>query len=205
MPDVRLPIHRDRRDTVRGLRNNVRTTTEEELDVVIRKNAEISDCGTYLWWLRRSWRDGNGEIICFITLNPSTADAQQDDTTIRRCIGFARAWGYSALSVRNLFPYRATHPTALLAAPDPAGGPRGDIELLAGCTAHTTVVAWGAFVPFQRDRQVLALIAQAFPDKHLMCLGVTNQGRPRHPLYVPKTQPLMIYQSPARLEDSPCP
>ena len=60
-------------------------------------------------------------------LNPSTADDRRDDPTIRRCMAFACAWGYSALE-RNLFAWRATDPRELLVASDPTGGPRGDRE-----------------------------------------------------------------------------
>ena len=165
----------------------------------VRKSAELSSCGHYRWWLRRVWDIGNGEVVCFLMLNPSTADASQDDPTIRRCLSFAQAWGFSALSVRNLFPYRATDPRALLTAPDPLGGGRGDVELLAGCTAHTTVAAWGASVPFNRDKTALALIARTFPDKVLYCLGLTKRGHPRHPLYVARTEPLIPYPIDAHL------
>ena len=80
----------------------------------MKRSAEISECGKYRWWLRRRWADG--PVVCFVMLNPSTADAEQDDPTIRRCIGFAQAWGCGALEVRNLFPFRATNPADMLKA-----------------------------------------------------------------------------------------
>jgi hypothetical protein len=158
----------------------------------LNRSAEVSDCGRYRWWLRRSWThfDAQGQhtpgkgVCCFVMLNPSTADHRQDDPTIRRCIGFARRWGYSILSVRNLFPWRATDPAELFRAETVTGGQRGDQELLAACTADLTVVAWGAAVPFERDRQALAMFAEHFPGVPLYCLGKTKAGKPRHPLYV---------------------
>ena len=161
---------------------------------VLHKSAELSTCGQYRWWLRRQWAGGNGQIVCFIMLNPSTADADLDDPTIRRCIGFAQDWGFSMLSVRNLFAYRATDPKTLLSVQDPVGGSRGNAELLAGCTAHITVVAWGSYVPWDRDRSALAMIEAHFPGKQLLCLGITKHGKPRHPLYVPASQPLVPYE-----------
>lgn len=158
----------------------------------IHRSAEISECGRYRWWLRRSWtlRDdrwlrvpGRG-VCCFVMLNPSTADAERDDPTIRRCIGFAKKWGYDTLSVRNLFPYRATNPKELLTASHVTGGTRGDVELLAAMTANLVVCAWGANVPFSRDKEALAMFDDQFPGVQLYCLGVTKQGFPRHPLYV---------------------
>ena len=159
-----------------------------------RKSAALSPDGRYRWWLRRQWHGGNNQVVCFIMLNPSTADASVDDPTIRRCVGFARDWGYSTLSVRNLFPYRATHPKDLLIALDPAGGDRGENELLAGLTAHLTVLAWGAFVPFERQAKVLYLFRSVFRGKLLYCLGLTKKEFPRHPLYVRKTQQLILYR-----------
>ena len=108
----------------------------------------------------------------------------QDDPTIRRCINFARDWGYDTLSVRNLFPWRATDPSELRTAHEVTGGSRGDAELLAACTANLTVVAWGAGVPFCRDREVLLMFGDQFPGVKLYCLGTTKHGHPRHPLYV---------------------
>jgi hypothetical protein len=119
-------------------------------------------------------------------LNPSTADAKSDDPTIRRCMGFARQWGYDTLSVRNLFPWRATDPDELsdVDKPTVTGGYRGDIELLAAATADLVVAAWGAKVPFGRDSEALSLLQKQFPAKRLYCLGTTKNGFPRHPLYV---------------------
>lgn len=147
----------------------------------LTRSAEVSECGRYRWWLRRSWhRGGNGKVACFLMLNPSTADANIDDPTIRRCVTFTRAWGYSTLSVRNLFPFRATEPRELLGAQAPTGGNRGNAELLAARTADLVVVAWGAWVPFDRDREALAMLA----GTPLLCLGRTKEGKPRHPLYL---------------------
>lgn len=157
----------------------------------IHRSAEISDCGRYRWWLRRHWKffengihvPGKG-ICCFVMLNPSTADGTQDDPTIRRCIKFAQDWGYDTLSVRNLFAWRATDPRELFHAESVTGGPRGDTELLAACTANLVIAAWGAKVPFERDIQAMDLIRKCFPRVPIYCLGTTKDGKPRHPLYV---------------------
>lgn len=156
----------------------------------ILRSAEVSDCGRYRWWLRRSWTYQNLEgtkrgkgVVCFVMLNPSTADGTQDDPTIRRCILFAQSWGYDTLSVRNLFPWRATDPKELFNATTVTGGHRGDIELLAAMTADLVVAAWGAGVPFDRDVEAMKLF-EAFPNKEIYCLGLTKHGKPRHPLYV---------------------
>lgn len=145
------------------------------------RTAELSDCGRYRWWLRRSWKHGgDGRAVCFVMLNPSTADALADDPTVRRCMGFARSWGFSVLTVRNLFALRATDPKELLTAAEPTGGARGDLELAVAKSADLVVCAWGAGVPFGRDRLALKILA----GKPLHCLGATKAGHPRHPLYV---------------------
>lgn len=158
----------------------------------VHRSAEISECGRYRWWLRRSWQlwtkqgehvPGKG-VCCFVMLNPSTADGTQDDPTIRRCIGFARSWGYNVLSVRNLFAYRATDPRELLNGQGVTGGHRGDMELLAACTADLLIAAWGSGVPFGRDTEALYMFSKHFSGKQIHCLGTTKHGHPRHPLYV---------------------
>lgn len=165
--------------------------TGGEAQFRIHKSAELSDCGRYRWWLRRTWSGGDGRVVCFVMLNPSTADASVDDPTIRRCIGFARDWGYSSLSVRNLFALRATKPKLLLTSVhSPTGGQRGDSALANAITAHTTVVAWGAKVPFLRDAEALKM----FRGHPLWCLGTTKHGKPRHPLYVKREQPLVEFR-----------
>lgn len=167
----------------------------------VSRSAEISECGRYRWWLRRSWKlwDAQGfattgkGVCCFVMLNPSTADALQDDPTIRRCIGFARSWGYDTLSVRNLFAWRATDPRELGKAQNVTGGQRGDSEILAAVTANLLVAAWGAGAPFGRDMDVLELWAKFFPDVPIYCLGTTKHGHPKHPLYVKAdTQPVLF-------------
>src|SRR5262249_14212908 len=91
----------------------------------VRRAAVISDCGRYRYSLTRRWGDAAEPRALFVMLNPSTADAEQDDPTIRRCIGFAKAWGMGSLEVVNLYALRATDPAALLSAPDPIG-PKND-------------------------------------------------------------------------------
>src|SRR5689334_16488446 len=78
---------------------------------VVRKAASISECGRYRYSLHRWW--GAGERLYFVMLNPSTADAEVDDPTIRRCMGFARTLGFDGIGVVNLYAFRATKPADL--------------------------------------------------------------------------------------------
>lgn len=120
--------------------------------------------------------------VVFIGLNPSTADETDDDPTIRRCIGYAKAWGYSGVRMVNLFAYRATKPADLLLAPEPVG-PENDAWLLGFAEDAGLVVAgWGVYgAHLARDTTVKRLL----PNLHY--LRMTKDGHPGHPLYLPKT------------------
>ena len=162
-------------------------------------SAEISLCGRYRYELRRCW-DFRRPAIAWIGLNPSTADADQDDPTLRRCIGFSQAWGYGALVMLNLFALRATDPRAMLAAPEPEG-PRND-EFLCGWAGPPSgrfegvaaiVCAWGNH---GAHRARAANVLQLLGDRYLLSLGVTKHGHPRHPLYVAGDTLARVYPNP---------
>lgn len=124
---------------------------------------------------------GEGLRVAFILLNPSVADASRDDPTVRRCLGFARSWGYGRLDIVNLFAYRATSPAVLRRVPDPIG-PDNDRYLVDVCQrADLVVAAWGnGGLWLDRASQVLTLVSCA----NLVTLGTTQRGQPRHPLYL---------------------
>lgn len=145
----------------------------------IQKSAEISECGLFRWWLRRRWADG--PTVCFVMLNPSVADANQDDPTIRRCIAYAKAWDFGALSVRNMYPYSATKPAHLKQAMrsiDVTGGACGKAELLAARSADLVVCAWGSNASADAQQRVVSLLSPV----PLWCLALTGDGKPVHPL-----------------------
>ena len=150
---------------------------------LITGDAVFDDTGVYRYRLGRRRNSGSGAVT-FIMLNPSTADADVNDPTIRRCIGFAWDWGYRVLAVVNLFAFRATTPRELRRATHPVG-PRNDEHLLTAVDgAELVVAAWGIHGALHgRDREVTALLSTRAP---LTCLGLTKHGLPRHPLYMPK-------------------
>lgn len=141
----------------------------------------FSPCRTYRYTLWREWIGGKGYAM-FVGLNPSTADERQDDPTIRRCIAYAKAWGYSALCMTNLFAFRATEPKDMKAVADPVG-PENDAHLLAMAGgAGVIVAAWGTHGTHRgRDAAVRKLLPA------LYCLALTKDGHPAHPLYLKKT------------------
>jgi hypothetical protein len=158
----------------------------------IIKTAVISPCGKYRYRLTRAW--GNGWFLPFVMLNPSTADANFDDPTIRRCIGFARREGANAIVVVNLFAFRATDPKAMLAEPHRVGpeNERAIYEVAqdAKRAKMPIICAWGAQAGNHAMFTVDYLRAQGAA---LMCLGKTKDGHPRHPLYVKGDHPLEIF------------
>jgi hypothetical protein len=143
-------------------------------------SAVFSACGTWRYELHRELPGGNGTLN-FVMLNPSTADAVRDDPTIRRCIGFARAWGFAHLVVTNLFALRTPEPRRLALASDPVG-PENDRHLVERARgADRVICAWGIHGRLAgRDAHVVTLL----DGVRLEHLGLTRAGQPRHPLYL---------------------
>lgn len=146
---------------------------------VVQRRAGFSRCKSYRYWLIREFTQGCGRCV-FIGLNPSTGDADNDDPTIRRCMGFAQHWGYRHLSVVNLFAYRTPSPAVLKSSASPEGsGNRAALrKALQG--ADCIVAAWGTHGTYQNQAARLAGIWAKHP---LQCFGQTQNRQPLHPLY----------------------
>src|SRR5260221_14621388 len=78
---------------------------QKKTTVYVEKDALISPCGTYRYWLNRWWNK-KLPLAVFIMLNPSDADAVQDDPTINCCVRLAKREGYGGIHVVNLFAFR---------------------------------------------------------------------------------------------------
>lgn len=163
-------------------------------------SATISQCGLYRYTLERKWAIGDRTVL-WVMLNPSTADHEVNDPTIRRCIGFSKAWGYDGLMVGNLYAYRATKPAALWEAGDNIDirGSENDAHLgrMAAC-ASLIVAAWGGNADHRRAVRTLHLLAGLGVVHQL---GATKGGMPLHPLYLPgdlKPVPITVYTPCAR-------
>ena len=155
---------------------------------MIKKSAGISDCGEYRYWLTRAQPHGVGRGRCtFIMLNPSTADAEEDDPTIRRCMNFAWSWGFNNLLVLNLFAYRATSPKDLKIASDPVGpNNKHYFKISSEVESDRVICAWGAHGSYRgQDKTVLGWLFDLGVTP--MALKLTKCGHPGHPLYLPKT------------------
>ncbi|MBX3356447.1 MAG: DUF1643 domain-containing protein [Phycisphaeraceae bacterium] len=150
-------------------------------------DARFSPCRRYRYLLKRRWAREK-PFVLFIGLNPSTADETLDDPTVRRCVGFARSWGYGGLMLANLFAFRSTCPRRLTQVRDPVGPENDDWLVRSARSAGLVVAAWGVHGTLQ-DRAD-AVVGQ-LPD--LYCLGTTRAGAPRHPLYLSANTPLQPF------------
>lgn len=144
----------------------------------MKKGAEISPCGKYRYKLWRIWDDSKPKVL-FIMHNPSTADADEDDPTIRRCIGFAKSWGYGGIYVGNLSPYRATDPYELnklgLTELMPLENWDHVQDMRSKCEIH--ILAHG--IPVVKIRSIWT-----YSKKGWNYLKLTKDKFPCHPLYL---------------------
>ncbi len=150
----------------------------------LEHNAAMSYCGRYRYLLTRQIGPGLATAT-FVMLNPSTADATNDDPTVRRCIGFARRWGCGRLRVLNLFALRATNPAQIRRVADPVGPENRDwfVRALANVQDGPVICAWGVHGEHMgQDRVVLGWLAEIGAEP--MALGTTKRGHPKHPLYL---------------------
>jgi len=146
------------------------------------QNARFSRCKSYRYSLSRAWDGGSGKAL-FIGLNPSSADQREDDPTIRRCVGFAEAWGCNSMEIVNLFAFCATKPEDLKRSATPIG--RNNDRWIAAAIgeAALSIACWGNHGEFLGRS---AKIRDRYPK--LLCLGVNVSGMPKHPLYIKATQ-----------------
>lgn len=162
-------------------------------DLFLERGAVVSNCGKYRYLLRRTW-DFDRMRALFVMLNPSTADAEVDDPTIRSCTRLCRSWGYGSFEVVNLFGFRTTDPQKLAVVTDPIGQ---DNDRIAGGAANrcdVTICAWGAH---KMATGRAAVMKSLMRNKRLavFCLGMTKGGAPKHPLYIKSGTPLVVFYS----------
>lgn len=167
------------------------------------RSAYIDPTGRYRYYLRRIW-DKSLPSLTWIMLNPSIADESIDDPTIRRCLGFAKQWGFGRIIVLNLFAWRSTDPQAMFMHHRNGHdivGPQNDDQLVIpiarrafDCNSRI-FAAWGDCGKTKEQRELIsdrAARVQELPGE-IWCLGVTKKGNPRHPLYVPSNVEPIIY------------
>jgi hypothetical protein len=159
----------------------------------MKMEADLSSDLCYRYSLRRSWDAGAGRCL-FVMLNPSTADALQDDLTIKKCIGFAQKWSFRELEVVNLFALRATYPQRLLEVEDPVGSENDEAIRTALKRSSKIVVAWGD-IPTRIGMRV-AVVNQLLAAVPTHCLGRTRHGNPKHPSRIAYSTSLESWRTP---------
>lgn len=161
-------------------------------DIIVAKYAKISSCGQYRYTLFRRWSTDPIRRVLFVMYNPSTADADLDDPTIRRCIGFAKRFGYNAMEVVNLYAYRSTDPKKLLEVSDPFGPCNYNEVNFAAQEANLVICAWGNNkILNNTDKKIIELLRVHHPT--LYCLKQNKDGSPAHPLYLSSQSELIQF------------
>lgn len=144
----------------------------------------ISEDGRYRYTLERTW-ERVPRFVLWLMLNPSTADGTTNDATIRRCVRYARDWGYGGILVGNLYAYRATQPADLFGHPDPVG-PENDAALLELVGRSSLIVcAWGQRGPDPSRRWNVLRSLGVPTHRQVFALRVNDNGEPGHPLRLP--------------------
>ena len=147
--------------------------------------AVFSDCGAYRYRLERRLSD-DPETLAVVMVNPSTADAENDDQTVRKVQGFARRAGFGRLIVGNLFALRSMDIKGLATVEDPRGGQANNQHLEAMIAeADRVLFAWGASdkIPNKwRARWTTVADIADRAGKQPFCLGVAKDGHPLHPM-----------------------
>jgi hypothetical protein len=149
--------------------------------------AVISQCRTYRYRLVRVW-DSHLPRLGVVGHSWSTTNGWRSDPTVRRCIGFARTWGYGGVDIGSLFGLQGADPTKLASVADPVG-PDNDAHLAKMCADNDLVLlAWGAHADPNRARAVAQMLwrLSEYCGGSLAVLGWTERGQPCHPLCVPK-------------------
>jgi hypothetical protein len=149
----------------------------------VTSSARISPCGMYRYWLRRVW-DPELPVLLVVMLNPSKADAQRDDQTIRRVVHFAKRDGYGGIVVVNLFAFRTTLPSHLAhcarSGINIVGAENNDAIIAAAEECDAVVVAWGTHaIAERRADEVVELLVGHFD--RVMCFGHNGDLSPKHP------------------------
>lgn len=166
-----------KRETILSIVDNLRRMESEyetkidkmkklfEIDLTDSSGATFSYDRKYRYRLWRFW-DKNKPPVAFIGLNPSTANEDEPDPTIRRVIQFAKDWGYGGVYMFNLFAIVSSSPEVLLTCKDSIKENGIYLQELSE-SGMDIVFAWGSFKEAdKRANEVKAIFPSA------TCLGI---------------------------------
>lgn len=211
-PTLLLAICGEQRATIEDARKDQQRLTHNMAQQIVQtqlfddaeqfdSGATFSPCRSFRYALWRHWEWlGHANCVMFVGLNPSKADELKNDTTISKCIGFAKRWGYGGIYMLNLYAYCATDPGEMVRASDPVGP--GNDEALAYYRSRVGLIvgAWGDAVPLRfrpvvRFKSRIKEVMDCLGGQPIHCLGRTQSGEPRHPsrlAYETKLEPLVV-------------
>ncbi len=167
---------------------------QKQIDLLKKtdQGAIISEDEQYRYALWRTW-DKEKPTLAFVGLNPSTADAENDDATIKKIIKFCKRWGFGRLVMINLFAFRATEPDDMMKAEKPAGD-MNDLWLITiADLADEVVLGWGNDGKYLKQNEWVVNLLEARCKKPLKCLFKNKGGSPKHPLYIKDETDLIEY------------
>ena len=154
-------------------------------DLFMLRTAIISLCGLFRYEIRRVW-DNSLPLLVVCMLNPSTADAERDDPTLRELIHFARLWGYGGLLIVNLNALRTSSPAEMMATHNAFGPENGRYlgSALQYAQDHggRVLAAWGNHGDYEDRAEWFCSRARTVYGLDLICLGTTKSWRPKHPM-----------------------
>jgi len=164
-------------------------------------SAVFSPDGVYRYVLERDL--GGDRLVVLVGCNPSVANAEENDNTISKEVGFVTRWGCGRLVKVNAFAFVETKPKLMRAAAK-AGtdivGPENDDYIRRAISRvllgdGLLVLACGNDVPGKRLLEIEHLVR--FSGVTPMCLGRNgkdHRGAPKHTLYLPYSTPLVPYE-----------
>ena len=156
------------------------------------KQATISTCDQYRYNLIRKWNPEGNNLVSFVGLNPSTADANKDDPTLLRCISFSKALGFDGLILVNLFAYRATSPNVMKEFTHPVGAENDSYIIDAITQTNQTILCWGNHGSHQSRNIEHHDLIEPHREQYF-CFGKTKGNQPKHPLYLSKETALEAF------------
>ena len=160
----------------------------------MNRSAWLSECNKYRYTLNRTWKD-DGVLYAYFGINPSTADANIDDATVKKWIGFSERNGGKGFVVGNVFAYRATNVKELADVYDPVGGV-GNYTHIKNIIARADVLVpcWGNTkkVPKRLRGEIESLKDMILDsNKPVKVFGWTKSNDPKHPLMLPYSTQLI--------------
>lgn len=146
------------------------------------RGAVVSDCAGYRMWLWRSRFERVRRAVAWVLNNPSTADADNDDPTVRRAWAFSTSWGYDSMIFVNTNPHRSTNPKLARVPPESVLEANDDWLRHAITGVETVICGWGDKANPDLARRAVRVMHSLGP---LHALRITKAGSPQHPLYLP--------------------